>query len=330
MNLEDLYRLLRSGHVQAQGVMDTLDEPLLVLDQSLCVVTANPAFLRVFDTDRDQTIGHALFSLGNGQWDIPDLRQLLSSIIPRATAVVDYEVTHEFPHIGTRTILITARRLAHPDDNSHQILIVFHDVTERRHDDEAKDILLNETRHRMKNLVSVIRALANRTRTEGLSANEYRDAFIGRLQGLLVAQELSLGETRTVDLKTLIERVLAPYAEQIDIEAGPSFQISRRQVQPLGMVLHELATNAVKYGSLSVPQGRVRLSWSNELRGEQCMLSIVWVEENGPPVSQPDHEGFGADMIRHSIGDIEGHVDLAYNSGGLRACMTFPVTIVDT
>ena len=193
MTLEDLYRLLRSGHVQAQGVLDTLDEPLLVLDQGMYVVTANPAFLRTFKCGRDDTVGHSLFSLGNGQWDIADLRRLLSEVIPRAAAIVDYEITHTFPDIGQHTFLVTARKLSHPDDNSQQILIVFTDITKRRRDSEAKDILLNESRHQMKNLMAVVRALASQTNTEGLTASQYRKTFLDRLEGLTATQELCHG-----------------------------------------------------------------------------------------------------------------------------------------
>ena len=75
MHLEDLYRLLRSEHVQAQGIIDTLDEPLLVLDQAGCVLTGNREFFATFKTRRDDTVGHSLFTHGNGQWDIPELRR---------------------------------------------------------------------------------------------------------------------------------------------------------------------------------------------------------------------------------------------------------------
>lgn len=321
MTLDDLYRLLRSSHVQAQGVVDTIDEPLVVLDPSLTVLTANPAFLRDFHTDRDRTEGFELFKLGNGQWDIPEFRQLLSQVLPRATAIIDYEVSHDFPEIGPRTFLVTARRLVHPDDNSQKILVMFNDVTRRRRHDEAMEVVLNETRHRMKNLMALIRALAHQTRVEGLTAAEYREAFLGRLQGLLVAQELTLAEAGHVELETLVERVLQPYTDRMKIEPGPAVKLAGHQVQPLGMVLHELATNAVKYGSLSVPDGGVRLSWSNDAR----RLSLAWVEEGGPPVSRPSREGFGARLIRHTAADLQGEVRLAYERDGLRAGLEFPI-----
>src|SRR3712207_5951031 len=118
MNLEDLYRLLRSSHVQAQGIVDTIDEPLVVLDERGRILEANRAFFGTFLVERDDTIGVPLRTLGNGQWDVPQLTKLIAEVIPKATAIVDYEITHEFPHIGKRTFLLTARRVWKPDNNS--------------------------------------------------------------------------------------------------------------------------------------------------------------------------------------------------------------------
>jgi len=122
MHLEDLYRLLRSEHVQAQGIVDTLEEPILVLDQGGCVLTGTRGFYETFGVGRDDTVGRSLFALGDGQWDIPELRRLVGEIIPKAAAIIGYEVTAEFPTIGRRTMLVSARRLVHPDNNSTSIL----------------------------------------------------------------------------------------------------------------------------------------------------------------------------------------------------------------
>lgn len=142
MNLEDLYRLLRSGHVQALGIVETIDSPILVLDGSLCVVNTNPAFLKHFAVNRDDTVGRELRELGNGQWDIPELTGLLRDVIPKSAALAGYEVTHEFPAIGRRTLLLTARRLCHPDSNSLFMLLVFEDVTDQRSNEMARDLIL--------------------------------------------------------------------------------------------------------------------------------------------------------------------------------------------
>ncbi len=115
MTLEDLYRLLRSGHVQAQGVVDTLEDPLLVLDGGLNVSAVNPAFLRTFGIERDEVMGQNLLQLGQGVWNTPELRQLIAQVIPKAQAVLDFELTAEVPQHGPRTFLLSARRLVHPD-----------------------------------------------------------------------------------------------------------------------------------------------------------------------------------------------------------------------
>ena len=94
MNLEDLYRLLRTTHLQAQSIVDTVREPLLVLDRELCVVAASRSFFETFKVGRDETVGQPLYELGERQWDIPDLRRLLEEVMPRSRAVEGYEVEH--------------------------------------------------------------------------------------------------------------------------------------------------------------------------------------------------------------------------------------------
>jgi PAS domain-containing protein len=92
MNLEDIYRLLRGEHVQAQGIVDTVQSPLLVLDQDCCILNASRSFFETFKVNRDETIGHSLFKLGNGQWDMPELRLLLRDVVPKSVVVEGYEV----------------------------------------------------------------------------------------------------------------------------------------------------------------------------------------------------------------------------------------------
>jgi two-component sensor histidine kinase len=309
MNLEDLYRLLRSEHVQAQGIVDTLEESLLVLDHSSCVLTANRGFYETFRVSRDDTVGRNLFDLGNGQWNIPELRRLVSEIIPRSAAVVGYEVTAKFPTIGQRTMLVSARRLVHPDNNSTSILMLFEDVTDSRKSEAQKDILLAETRHRMKNLLAIVRSLATQTDVAGHSAKEYRDAFLGRLQALTEAETLGLASSAEANLS-----------------AGPPLRLKPSQVVPMSLILHELATNAWKYGALSKPEGLVNLSWRTSEEQGKTVLHMDWREENGPPVTRPTRFGFGSRLIDLSaVQGLRGAVELKYEPTGLRVVLTAPV-----
>ncbi|MFC3073191.1 HWE histidine kinase domain-containing protein [Shinella pollutisoli] len=326
MILEDLYRLLRSGHVQAQGIVDTLTQPLVVLDQNFCVINASNAFIHTFGVERDAVLGNSLFSLGNGEWDIPDLRRLIADIIPKAASVAGYEVTHDFPTLGRRTFLVDARRLVHPDNNSTSILVLFDDVTESNRQEMERNLILSETRHRMKNLLSVVRAIAMQTETEERTAEEYRGVFLGRLDAALRAQELAPSRENT-DFAALLESaVIVAGAERVRLEAGPAVELPSSRVLPVSMIFHELATNALKYGALSVPQGDVRVSWRMAAsKGERDMLVCEWREENGPPLRPPSRRGYGTELIVGTARHLGGSAELKFDASGLTAIVNLPI-----
>lgn len=319
--------MLRSSHVQSQGIVDTLQEPLIVLDSSLTVVNANPAFFRTFEAERDDTLGQNLFELGNGQWDIEELRQLLAEVVPKASAVVGYRVTHDFPKIGRRTMLLTARRLQHPDENSRQMMLVFEDVTHREKADTDKDVLLAETRHRMKNLLAVLRAVASQTTTHGRSAEEYRDVFMGRFEAVLNAQTLLSGNGDDAEMSALVDQTLRPLAgSRANIVQGPPVTLASHQVLPVVMALHELATNALKYGALSKDRGVVHVRWTT--KGDDGLhqnLLLDWREEGGPSVSPPSHQGFGMKLIQYSAAAEGGEAEFDFAPAGLHTRITLPL-----
>jgi two-component sensor histidine kinase len=329
LNMEDLYRLLRTGHVQAQGIVDTIEEPLLVLDSSLCVQSASRAFFEKFGVERYETIGQRIYELGNGQWDIPALRLLLEQVIPRATAIINYEVQHDFPGLGPRTMLLTARTLNHPDNISHSLLLAIVDVTDQRDRDAAKDMLFGELRHRLKNVLGVAQSLARQTPVEGVSAEEYRDTFLGRFSALIDAQDLAFSEQEDVGLGGLLERILAPYSADRDavvIDAGPAVVLKPRTIMSLGLILHELATNAVKHGALSVPSGRVGVRWT--LDEEARTLRLKWTESGGPAVSPPQSTGYGSRLIRFTTAySLHGELEQEYAADGLQSEIVIPLGV---
>jgi two-component sensor histidine kinase len=326
MTLEDLYRLLRSGHVQAQGIVDTLDEPLLVLDEHLCIQGVNPAYLRTFRIGRDEVLNQNFIKLTEERWRTEELRGLLLDIIPRSKAVVDYEVDLDVPGLGPRTMALSARRLVHPDHGSTNILLMFEDITEARRTAAQKDILLAESQHRMKNLLAIMRALITQTKTTARSAEDYRDALLAHFAALADAQELIVAQTGPVTLKDLLGRSTALFSQQTLMAPGPEVPLTHAQVLPLSFVFHELATNAAKYGSLSAPEGTVEIAWEVVNRDGQSLLSLDWVETGGPPVTPPTRSGFGSRLITFSItNDLGGTVEQRFETGGLRAKIDVPL-----
>lgn len=319
--------MLCRGHLQAQGVMDSLPLPIVVIDAEFRVTIANPAFLDSFGVTQAETQGQSLFVLGNGRWNTPELRHLLTKIIPDATAVVDFQVSLDVPGASARTMAVSARRLETPGQRGHEILVTFEDVTERGSGDATKDILLSEMRHRMRNMMSVVRALASQTRAAGRTGEEYRDALLGRLTALAEAQEASLNGGDETDLADLLHRRLEPMgAGRIHLDGGPKLCLASAQVLPFSMILYELATNSLKHGAISEPGGEVRIGWEIMANGMGPMLRLTWRESGGPLVRRPRRRGFGTQLIELCAAtSLQGGAELDFDPDGLRATLTMPI-----
>ena len=127
------------GHTLAEAIVDTVREPLVVLDRDLRVIAASRSFYRTFAAEPGNTEGRMLYELGDGQWNIPALRTVLEDIIPRHRTVEAYEVEHEFPTIGQRVMLLNARQVFDEDGTGSALLLAIEDVTERRDTEREND-----------------------------------------------------------------------------------------------------------------------------------------------------------------------------------------------
>ena len=165
-NIEDAQTL-------AQAIVNTIAEPFLVLDEKFHVLAASRSFYQTFKVDPAETHGALLYALGDGQWDIPALRLLLETIIPEKTAMDGFEVEHDFPNIGRRTMLLNARKVLYDHSSAVTILLAFNDITARRAMEREKedlldrtkdlvrqkDVLLREMEHRVANSLQIIASI---------------------------------------------------------------------------------------------------------------------------------------------------------------------------
>lgn len=328
LDLDGLYRLLRTSHAQAQGVLDTIPVPLLVLDSDLTIVDANVAFFTTFETGRDDTIDRPFHELGDGQWNIDDLHHLFEQVIPRAASVSDYEVTADFPVIGHRTMLLSAQRILQADSGRRLLLLTITDATERTQESDRKDVLIGELDHRIKNILAVAQSLARQTKTDNRTAKEYSDDLLARLNALAKALEVTTTEEKA-ELPALVRKVLEPYigdGGSVVLEKGPTVSLSTSQAMGLGMMLHELATNAVKHGALSVSDGRVTIVWTiDEDESRTSTVNLRWRESNGPKVTPPSANGFGTRLIEFTAEqELGGRVEQDYTADGLVVTLSFP------
>jgi two-component sensor histidine kinase len=219
-------------------------------------------------------------------------------------------------------------------DSSGQVcewMITLHDVHEQRLASEHRDLVIEELRHRLKNLVTVIDALAkNSRRAKGVEpgVETYLQRFLGRLHALGAAGDLVLAGNRvSVDASALIKATLAPFmsenAQRIHV-AGPHLLLSEELGAGLGLAVHELATNALKYGALSVPDGHVSFTWSVTPSGDSHSIMFDWKETGGPEPSPPSKPGFGTNVIKHVVvREKAGRVDIDYPPEGLTCRVSF-------
>jgi PAS domain S-box-containing protein len=210
------------------------------------------------------------------------------------------------------------------------------DITERKHVEEHRDVLIAELDHRVKNIFATVSAVVAQTRNKASPA-DFAATVRSRINSLARTHELlSNGRWSGASLRAIIERELAPYTAGNATLRGPSITLKKEAVQVVSMVLHELATNAAKYGALSNQNGRVSVRWfwlPDEVSPDR--LAIIWRESDGPPVSAPSDSGYGTTIIRELLPhELGGTVDLAYPRDGVLCRLEVPAewvnkTIVD-
>jgi two-component sensor histidine kinase len=189
-------------------------------------------------------------------------------------------------------------------------------------------LLVRELDHRVKNVLATVAMVAQRTRERSSSMDQFLQVFDGRINAMANAQALlSRSHWQGVSLADLINNSLSPFrvdGSSIEVD-GPAVLLSADAVQPIAIVLHELATNASKYGSLTTPEGRISILWRLPENGAQPDLALEWIESGGPPVTAPAEVGYGTGAIRNLIPyELEGSVDLAYEVEGVRCRMRLP------
>jgi two-component system CheB/CheR fusion protein len=204
------------------------------------------------------------------------------------------------------------------------------DVTERKSAEDHVQFLMHELSHRSKNLLAVIQSISRRTARTTSTMEEFESRFGRRLQGLAASHDVLVRNSwQGAPLGDLLRQQLMPF---MDIQSsrveltGPEIVVTAEATQAIGLAIHELATNAIKYGSLSVPEGKVQISWafdSESLPSRELLLK--WVEHGGPRVVPPTRNGFGhlviGEMIERSL---NARVTLQFATRGLEWSVSMP------
>jgi PAS domain S-box-containing protein len=326
--------------VDPLDLLETIREGLLVLEPDLTIRFANRAFCDKFSVVQEQTVGRKLYELGNEEWDIPKLRSALETIISGERTFEDFEVEQFFPPIGQRVMCLNARKVYRPDNKIQLILLAIEDITERVRLErehaiasERIGMLLQELAHRIKNslqiIVSVVSLEArNQKSGEGKAALErvsHRIAALGRLYSMLA----ETNSVEAVDAASYLETLCRDLIESVQKEDGISIALKTDiesehlpadRAIPLGLIVNELVTNAVKYAFPSETRGTVAVTLKR-IPGE---LRLTVADDGQGADPRRADSGLGGRLVDTFARQLGGQVERVSSSKGTIVSLTLP------
>jgi len=340
-NFREQFTNVADACALAQSIVDTVREPVVVLDMGLRVIAASRSFYLAFKVSPEETQGRLFYALGDGQWDIPKLRVLLDKIIPEHGVMEDYEVEHEFPNLGHRIMRLNARQTFYEGGADATILLGIEDVTERRmlevQKDELlkqKDILLDEIRHRIANSLQIIAGIIL-MKANTVSSEESRlllqDTHDRVISIATVQQQLNAsGIIGPIEMVPYLERLGVALAASMIGDARPitlnvvgtAGSLNSRQAESVGLITTELVMNALKHAFPDQNmKGRINVAYDAD--GTNWKLSVA---DNG--IGKPDgvfaqpKTGLGTGIIKALAQELNAKVETLAGPNGTIVSIT--------
>lgn len=319
---EQEQRLAATYEHAAIGISEIApDGHFLRVNEAICAITGY---------DREHLLANKLFTHTHPDDADPDREGFRKQV---AGELEFYSVEKRFIRKDGSIIWLSVRSSPVRDaqDRLLYVVRVVQDITERKVAEQRQKLLMDELNHRVKNTLATVQSLASQTARGTLNPGAFRERFEGRLIALSKAHDqLTVHHWESADLRELLAGSLAPYAgpnpDRV-ILRGEDVVLRPRAVLTLAMAVHELTTNAAKYGALTLPGGRIEIRWQPAQSGEgRPTLRIDWLEQGGPPVAEPEQRGFGSRLVENSIAaELGGRVRLAFEPQGLRCEITIPL-----
>jgi len=332
---------IQDGNTLAQAIVDTVRDPLLVLDQDLRIIAASRSFYQTFQLVREDVRGHLLYKIDDGQWNIPELRTLLETIAKDHAPIEGYEVDREFPKIGRRFMCLNARKVFYQEGTHSTVLLAFEDITDRRAIEQQveellreKDMLLEEMQHRVTNSLQIIASILlikARTVQSEETRLQLHDAHQRVLSVAAVQQHLhSTARGAPIEiskyLSKLCETLAAsmigdsrPISVKVDADAGTAVS---HQAVSIGLIVTELVMNALKHAFPSTKQDAA-IVVSYKVADTDWKLTI---SDNG--IGKPDPStgqakpGLGTSLVQTLAKQLDARLDIASDSHGTAVSIT--------
>ncbi len=327
LGLRVLFRESRRWGVRYRRLLSAISSAVTVSDDQGRIGRPHP--------ELEKLIGMAWPSYRGPRWlaavNPEDQKKLLPAGPFKDVTVQRAEIRLKDPRSGDwRWHLMRAVPLMDEKGEVEEWISILTDVHENKLAGEQREVMIGEARHRLKNLITIIDSLAKSSRPpeRDPAVEAFLGRYLGRLHALSAAGDLALANNyTTMQIEDVARATLAPFLEKDSQRitfGGPRLELSEATGGGLAMGLNELATNAIKYGALSVPQGRVSFTWSvaPEAGGER--VTMEWRESGGPPPAAPNKKGYGARVIEFIVSrESQGAVDVSYAPEGYACRITF-------
>jgi len=329
------------GFTLAHAIVDTVRDPLLVLDENLRIVAASRTFYQTFHLVDQDVRGHLIYEIDNGQWNIPELRTLLETIAKDHKTVEGYEVDREFPRVGRRIMLLNARKVFYEQGTHSTTLLAFEDVTHRRAIEQQvqellceKDMLLQEMQHRVANSLQIIASILlikARTVQSEETRLQLEDAHKRVLSVAAIQQHLhDAGRGGSIEIGNYLSKLCETLAQSmigdsrtisLKVKADAGTVVSHQAVS-IGLIVTELVMNALKHAfpgekkdaaivvSYKVAEGDWKLTISDNGVGKQDLSTS---QKKG---------GLGTSLVQSLAKQLDARVDTESNSHGMAVTIT--------
>lgn len=287
------------------------------------VLTWDQRMRQLWGLNNDDVVSHEVFLSALSPLDRDaTIAAIELSQDPVASAEYDVEYRVRGVRDGVERWVAARGRTHFADGRPVRMTGTARDITDLKRWEEHIQLLMREVTHRSKNLLAVIQAMARQTKLASRDVNDFEVRFSGRLQALAASHDLLVqrdwkGASMSEVVKSQLGHYLDQQASQIEID-GPRLIVTPEAAQNIGLAVHELSTNAAKYGALSVPQGRVRVIWTRAGEGEAARVRMSWTELGGPLVSKPSRRGFGHVVTEQlTARALQGRARLQFEQSGV-------------